>query len=408
MGQSQTAAEGSEHEDGHGSGNHPGQGGEQGGEGGDNRPNDQQQKKDAKPPEKPRPRWPFVVAGVVVLGFLGVVLFIIFSPTPDVWTDDAYVTAHYSTVAPRITGQVSTVEVEDNQQVKAGQVLVTLDDRDERVALATAEAELEGARAQLEEASGSISRQPSLVHQQSTQVTSSTAQLNLAEANDRRYRNLASSGAGTLQQRQEAQSTLQQAQASAAGAAASEDAARKQIPILEAQRRAAEATVRSDEANVERAKLNLSYTRIMAPLDGMVGERTTQVGNYVAPGSAMMVVVPLDRAYVVANYREVALVHVLPGQHVRIHVDAYRLWLDGIVDSIPPASGAAFSPIEPNNATGNFTKIVQRLPLKILIAPNQSEARLLRLGLSVETTIDTGLANVKGDQREKPGRVTAR
>ena len=120
-----------------------------------------------------------------------------------------------------------------------------------------------------------------------------------------------------------------------------------------------------------------------------------------------MVVAPLDQAYVVANYREVALRHVLPGQHVTIHVDAYDINLDGVVDSVPPASGAAFGAIQPNNATGNFTKIVQRLPVKIVVSPGQNEAKLLRLGFSVETTIHTGLADVVGDQRQTPARVTA-
>ncbi len=119
-----------------------------------------------------------------------------------------------------------------------------------------------------------------------------------------------------------------------------------------------------------------------------------------------MVVVPLDQVYIEANYREVALRHVLPGQHVRIHVDAYDIDLDGVVDSVPPASGAAFAAIQPNNATGNFTKIVQRLPVKIVVSPGQTLARLLRLGFSVETTIHTGLADVADEQRD-PARVTA-
>lgn len=132
-----------------------------------------------------------------------------------------------------------------------------------------------------------------------------------------------------------------------------------------------------------------------------------QVGNYVGPGAPLMSVVPLDQIYIEANYREVALRHVLPGQHVTIHVDAYDLDLDGVVDSVPPASGAAFGAIQPNNATGNFTKIVQRLPVKLLVSPGQEEAKLLRLGFSVETTIHTGLANVTGRQRNTAARVTA-
>ncbi len=138
----------------------------------------------------------------------------------------------------------------------------------------------------------------------------------------------------------------------------------------------------------------------------MVGERSVQVGNYVGPGTTLMTVVPLDQLYINANYREVDLRHVRSGQPVSIHVDAYNIDLDGIVDSLPPASGISFSPIPPNNATGNFTKIVQRLPVKIVLKPGQPLAKLLRVGFSVETTIHTGLENVVGEQRDTSRRVT--
>ncbi len=363
-------------------------------------------KKDDEP-QKPKPVWPWVLGAVIVLGFIVAVLVIIFAPAPDVWTDDAYITAHYATIAPRISGQIASVAVDDNQPVLAGQLLATIDDRDFRAALANAEAMLQRDRAQLADAEASIQRQPAVVDQSQTQNPSAAAQLILAQANQKRYRDLAATGAGTVQERQQADAQLQQAQSSVGQAKASTEAARRQIPILEAQRAAAAATVKSDEAQVEQARLNLSYTRILAPLDGMVGERTVQVGNYVAPGASLMVLAPLDRIYVEANYREVALRHVLPGQHVRIHVDAYDLYLDGVVDSVPPASGAAFGAVQPNNATGNFTKIVQRLPVKILVSPGQNEAKLLRLGFSVETTIHTGLADVRGEQGATTTRLTA-
>jgi len=360
-----------------------------------------------KPPAKRTPLWPWLLGGAVVVGFIAVVLAIIFAPAPDVWTDDAYVTAHYATVAPRVSGQVASVDVDDNQPVSAGQLLATVDDRDFRAALATAEATLERDMAQLAEADASISRQPAVVDQSQTQNPSAAAQLAFAQANQKRYRNLAATGAGTFQERQQADQQVQQAQSAVDQARASTEAARRQVPVLQAQRAAAEAAVKADQARVDQARLNLSYTRILAPVDGMAGQRTVEVGNYVAPGASLMVVAPLDQAYIVANYREVSLRHVLPGQHVTIHVDAYDIDLDGVVDSVPPASGAAFGAIQPNNATGNFTKIVQRLPVKVVVSPGQNEAKLLRLGFSVETTIHTGLADVAGDQRQTPARVTA-
>ncbi len=360
-----------------------------------------------KDTEKPRPRWPFVVAAVVVLAFIAVVLAIILVPSPDVWTDDAYVQVHYASVSPRIAGQVTAVTADDNDTVGASRLLVQLDDRDQQATLARAEATLARDQAQFRDALASVARQPSLITQQSSQISSLQAQIGLARANQTRYRNLARTGAGTEQSHQSADAMLAEEQAELAGARASTEAARHQLDILKAQADADRATIRADEAEVRQAKLTLSYTRILAPLHGTVTERSVQLGDYVSPGAVMMSLVPLDRLYVTANYRELALKHVLPGQHVRIHVDAYDLVLDGVVQGVPPASGAIYSPIPPNNATGNFTKIVQRLPVKILVSPNQPLAKLLRAGFSVETTIHTGFANVVGAQSRTGARVTA-
>ncbi len=367
--------------------------------------------KDRKVPDSaklpaPLPRWPFVLVGLVVAIFAAVVLYTIFGPRPDVWTDDAYVTVHYATIAPRISGQVATVPVDDNYIVKTGQVLATLDPRDNETALASAEAAVGRDRSQFDEISATVSRQPSIIEEQQAAVASARARLAFAQDNAHRYGRLAVTGAGTMQEHQQADSTLQQGQASLDGAEASLDAARRQLDVLKAQRSAAEATVKADEAQLEQAKLNLSYTQIRAPVDGMVGERSVQVGNYVSPGTTLMTVVPLDQVYIEANYREVDLLHVRSGQPVTIHVDAYRIDLRGTVDSVPPASGASFAPIAPNNATGNFTKIVQRLPVKIVVASGQPLAKLLRVGLSVETTIHTGLEDVVDQQRRSIDRVT--
>jgi membrane fusion protein, multidrug efflux system len=355
---------------------------------------------------KPLPRWPLVLAGLVVVIFAAAVLYIIFRPRPDVWTDDAYVMVHYATIAPRISGQVATVPVDDNDVVKTGQVLATLDPRDNETALASAEAAVARDRSQLDEISATVSRQPSIIAEQQAAVASARAKLAFAQADARRYGNLAATGAGTTREHQQADSTLQQGQASLDSAEASLDAARRQLDVLKAQRSAAEAAVKADAAQLEQRKLNLSYTQIRAPIDGMVGERSVQVGNYVGPGTTLMTVVPLDQVYIEANYREVALLHVRSGQPVTIHLDAYNIDLKGTVDSVPPASGAAFAPIAPNNATGNFTKIVQRLPVKIVVTPRQPLAKLLRVGLSVETKIHTGLEDVVDEQRRSSDRVT--
>jgi membrane fusion protein (multidrug efflux system) len=377
---------------------------------------DQPQQTDGKPKDPdvrevgkiaaPLPRWPFVLVGLVVAIFAAAVLYIIFRPRPDVSTADAYVMVHYATVAPRISGQVATVPVDDNYTVKTGQVLATLDPSDNQTAVAAAEAAVARDRSQLDEISATVSRQPSIIDEQQAAVASARARLAFAQDNARRYGNLARTGAGTMQEHQQADTTLQQEQASLDGAEASLDAARRQLDVLKAQRSASEAAVKADEAQLEQAKLNLSYTQIKAPIDGMVGERSVQVGNYVGPGTTLMTVVPLDQVYIEANYREVALLHVRSGQPVTIHLDAYNIDLNGTVDSVPPASGVSFAPIAPNNATGNFTKIVQRLPVKIVVTPGQPLAKLLRVGLSVETTIHTGLEDVVDEQRRSSDRVT--
>jgi membrane fusion protein (multidrug efflux system) len=354
----------------------------------------------------PRPRWPLVLVGLLVVIFAAVVVFIIFRPRPDIRTDDAYVTVHYAAIAPRISGKVTTVPVDDNDVVKAGQVLATLDPRDNETALAVAEAAVARDRSQLDEASATTSRQPSIIEEQQAGVESARARLAFAQANARRYGNLATTGAGTMQEHQQADTTLEQGQASLDSAQASLDTARRQLDVFKARISATEAAVRADEARLEQARLNLSYTRIRAPIDGVVGERSVQVGNYVGPGTTLMTVVPLDQVYVEANYLEVELLHVRDGQPVTIHVDAYDIDLNGTVVGVPAASGASFAPIAPNNATGNFTKIVQRLPVKIVVTPGQPLAKLLRVGLSVETTIHTGLEDVVGEQRRSSGRVT--
>jgi membrane fusion protein, multidrug efflux system len=351
-------------------------------------------------------RWPWILAGGIVAVFIVIVLLIILLPHARVKTNDAYVTAHFAMVAPRISGQVASVAVDDNQMVQAGDLLVTIDDRDYRAALDRAEATLAADRAQVDQASAQVARQPSLIAQADAQVYAARAKLTLSKSDAQRFANLARSGAGTMQQHQQADAMLQQDQASLRQAEADLSAATHQLDALKADRTTASAKVQSDAAAVEQARLNLSYTRITAPITGTVDQRAVQVGNFVSPGAAMMIVVPLHQVYIEANYRELSLRHMAPGQHVRIHVDAYDIWLDGVVQSLPAASGAALSPIPPNNATGNFTKIVQRLPVKIVVAPHQPAAGLLRVGMSVETVVDTHLQDVVAQHRDAaPGTV---
>lgn len=356
-------------------------------------PHDQPQQSDAahrEPAPPPRPaRWPWVVAALVIVVFFAIVLDIVFVPAVNVWTDDAYVTAHYATVASRVSGQIATVAVTDNQIVKAGQILATIDDSDYHEAVATAASVLKRDRAAYRGALASIARQNAAIDQDGFQVAAAKAQLNYAKTDARRYRYLAGTGAGTVQLSEKAGTTSLLATQRLNTAETAIIAGRHQLDVLRAQAAALQGTIAADQAQLAQAALNRSYTRILAPIDGMVGERSVQVGNFVGIGVPLMAIVPLNDVYVVANYREMALRNVRPGQKVRIHVDAYGIDLDGVVNSVAPASGAAFSPIAPQDATGNFTKIVQRLPVKIMLDPNQDQARALRVGMSVETSIHT-------------------
>lgn len=358
-------------------------------------------------PPSPRPddrhlriaRWPWIGAGAGLLVFIIVVLFLIFAPTANVWTNDAYVQVHYAQISPRISGKIVKVAVTDNQSVKTGAPLVELDNADETVALHQAQAQLEEAQAQHANAVAMLARQPAIIDQAIAQATVIKAELALSLANKNRFNSLAGTGASSAQQRQQADSIYNAQLAQLAAANAAIESENRQTDVLKADEQAAQASVDADQATATQAALNLSYTTIRAPFNGDVDALSVQAGDYVSQGQTLMTVVPMDQFYILANYRETALAHVMPGQKVKIHLDAYNIDLNGIVESLPPTTGALYSPIPPDNATGNFTKIVQRLPVKILVLPGQPLAHLLRAGMSVETTIYTHLTNVVKQQR---------
>jgi len=305
-------------------------------------------------------------------------------------TNDAYVSADYTVVAPKVAGFIKEVLVEDNQQVQAGQLLATLDDRDYQAALDAAQAQLLVARAQSADARATLERQAALIAQADAAVKAAQAEAAFADHEVTRYSRLAEQGAGTVQNAQQARSKVDQARARLANAQAALLATRKQVDILQAQVASADGQLKRAEAGLEKANLDLSYTRIVAPVDGMVGERALRVGAYVNPGARLLSVVPLNRAYVVGNFQETQLTHVQPGQAVNISVDTFSgETLRGHVESIAPATGVTFAAVKPDNATGNFTKVVQRIPVKIVFDADQPLLERLRVGMSVEASIDT-------------------
>ncbi|WP_149135986.1 HlyD family secretion protein [Cupriavidus campinensis] len=303
-------------------------------------------------------------------------------------TTDAYVRADSTLVAPRIAGQISQVLVEDNQVVTRGQLLATIDDRDFVAAVASATAEVNNARADLARLKAARRQQDSVIQQGNAAIAADSAAITFADVDAKRYANLSLDGSGTVQERQQSQSQLQVAIARRMEHTAARDASQHQAGVLLAQQKQAEASLEKAIAALDAATLNLSYTRITAPIDGTVGHRTLRVGAYVHVGAPLLAVVPLKDAYIEANFRETQLRRVRAGQAVTITVDMLPgVELHGHVESVAPASGIAFSPVAPDNATGNFTKVVQRLPVKIRIDDSQAAAQSLRIGMSVVPTV---------------------
>ncbi len=304
-------------------------------------------------------------------------------------TNNAYVVADYTVVAPKIAGFVSTVEVQDNQPVKAGDVLARIDDRDYQVALQAACADLANAQAQLANAQAALAQQGTLIEQARASVDVNRAELTLASADQQRYQALARDGAGTVQNAQQAQSRqasasahLQQGQAALANA-------RQRTAILSAGVQAAQAAVARAQAVQARAELDLAHTVLRAPIAGVVGRRAVRVGAYLTPGTPVLAVVPLQQAFVVANFQETQMTRMHAGQRVELKVDVFPgTSLQGRIDSIAPATGVTFAAVAPENATGNFTKVVQRIPVKIVLEPGQPLLEHLRAGMSVEARVE--------------------
>ncbi len=311
------------------------------------------------------------------------------TPTGQQSTDDAYVRADATIAAPRVPGQIAELLVDDNQHVKAGQLLAKIDDRDFRAALASAEADVAVARADIANFDAEIARHPVLVAQAEATLRADYAASAFAKANAVRYRNLSAGGAGTTQERQQADSALAERLATSDHDRAALAAAQQQLGILQAGRSKAVGALGRAQAALDQARLNLSYTEIRAPIEGLVGQRTIRVGAIVEAGTPLLAVVPQSKVYVVANFQENQLANMRIGQPATISVDSLPgVRLKAHVDSLAPVTGLALAPIAPDNATGNFTKVVQRLPVKLAIDPGQPEAARLHVGLSVVPTVD--------------------
>ena len=353
------------------------------------------------PPDIPRARrWPWsgiTLVRVAVLLAAGVIV-VLFATQWDRWvglsvrqvTDDAYVRGDITPLSAHVEGYVRHVPVDDFQRVKQGEVLVEIEDDDYRARVGQAEADLLGAQAAIENLKAQKAAQHAQVAEAEGAIAATQADVQRTRLEAERQRALLATTFGTRQRVEQADAEAGRFAAILARNQAAFDAQRRQLAVLDTQESQLRAEVKAKQAMLDLAKINLGYTRIVAPVDGMVSERGVRDGQYVHAGTQVITVVPLGNVWIVGNYKETQLTHVAIGQHAEIRVDTFPgVVVNATVDSIAPASGAQFSLLPPDNATGNFTKVVQRIPVKLRISLDNPLAGNLRPGMSVIATILT-------------------
>ncbi len=308
-------------------------------------------------------------------------------------TDDAYVQGEITAIAPKVTGYVEKVIVKANQTVKAGDPLVELDDGDYKIALEQAQAQIATQNVSLKRFDAQIDGAKAALAQAQAQKQSALAAQSGAEIAATRAGDLADKSVGTVAALDTARVALDQAKAAVVGADANIVAAQANIATLQAQRAEAESSLKSLQLARDKAVRDLDFTVLKAPYDGVVGNVSVQEGNLVTPGQRLAALVPVKELYVEANFKETQIAGLVPGEKVKVHVDAFEEDdIEGTVASIAPASGSVFSLLPPENATGNFTKVTQRIPVRIALPADALASGKLRAGLSVVVDVDTRTA----------------
>ncbi|HEX5958302.1 MAG TPA: HlyD family secretion protein [Hyphomicrobiaceae bacterium] len=303
-------------------------------------------------------------------------------------TDNAYVRGDVTSLAPRVGGYVIAVEIDDNQSVKAGDILFRIDDRDYCARLAQAEANVEASRARLANTDAEILLQHSVVRQVEAQHLAAVVELGLATKASERRRALIRSSAVSQAQLDESDAARMRAEAGLAAASATVEAQKQRIAALGAQRKAAVAAVAQAEAARDLARIDVNSTIVRAPVGGIIGNRKVRVGRLVAPGTPLLDIVPVNDIWIVANFKETQVAGIRRGQQVRITIDGYpNHAFKGVVDSFAPGSGSAFSLLPADNATGNFVRVVQRIPVKIRLVNNPLPGRIVP-GLSARVEVE--------------------
>ncbi|MGX9574103.1 HlyD family secretion protein [Mesorhizobium sp. f-mel] len=334
---------------------------------------------------------------IIALGLLGAAAWYGYDYWTDgrfmISTDDAYVQADMAFISPKISGYVDQIKVTENQQVKAGDPLLVVDNGDYKIAVAQAEAQIATLSKTLDRIEAQTEAARASLEQAQAQKTADQAAAANAARVQTRAAQLLKTHVGTQAQLDDAQTAVEQANAALVGADAQSAAAQANIGVLQAQRAETASTLASLQLARDKAARDLSFTVLRAPYDGVVGNRSVEQGDLISPGQKLAVIVPMDKLYIVANFKETQLARLVPGEKVRISVDAIDGQdFEGTVSSLAPASGAVFSLLPPENATGNFTKVVQRVPVRIDVPADVLKTGKLRAGLSVVVAVDSRTA----------------
>lgn len=348
----------------------------------------------------------------IAIGIVGVIL-VLYAwrlppfTSPVQVTDNAYVRGQVTIISPQLTGYVAEVAVQDFQKVKAGQLLVRIDDQIYEQKLQQAKAALESQKAALSNSEQKRRADEARIASSAAQVDSAEAALKAADANWSRIEPLLQRGVATQSQADQSRAALEQTRAALSQAQAAREVARQELASTRVNRQSLQAAVEGAEAVVHLAEIDLQNTRILAPQDGRLGEVGARVGQYVSAGTQLLAVVP-ERIWVVANFKETQLAGMEVGQPVTFTVDALRhATLTGHIERFSPAAGSEFSVLKADNATGNFTKVAQRLPVRIAIDPGQELVERLAPGMSVVVSVETAPADAAKDVAST-GAVEAR
>ena len=327
-------------------------------------------------------------------------------------TDDAYVRSNNTMLGARVAGHVAAIVPRDNTQVRAGDVIFRIDDGDYKIAVDAARSRIATQQATIDRIGRQVTALESAVEQNKAQLTSAEAALKRAGLDFERQQALSTKGFASRATFEVSEAGRDQGIAAVKSAQAAYDAARDNVEVTKAQQAEARAQLAELQTQLAKAERDLAFTEVRAPIDGTFSNRLVNSGDFIQAGQRLANIVPLDDVFIDANYKETQLKRIRPGQPVKISVDAYgHRKFAGVVDSISPAAGSVFTLLPPDNATGNFTKIVQRLPVRIRVPKEVARQNLLRAGMSVYTTVDTREGAADADSEadlDAPGTVQSK